>query len=165
MGVRKKYPCSRFILMKYFNYLLHHTTVWWFWAETHALDESWGGNAYAYGKWLMQQWDGAHVDAHDEVHIVWCTCILAYDVYAYELSVYMSWCIVRDAHDMYMMRCMHDDAHVYECMMHMLMIYGAHDAVSAWFALFTKLDSDLEDWEIRIRGESYSHKQRYLACF
>jgi hypothetical protein len=43
----------------------------------------------------------------------------------------MSWCIVRDAHDMYMMRCMHDDAHVYECMMHMLMIYGAHDAVSA----------------------------------
>jgi hypothetical protein len=22
------------------------------------------------------------------------------------------WCIVRDAHDMYMMRCMHNDAHV-----------------------------------------------------
>jgi hypothetical protein len=40
-------------------------------------------------------------------------------------------CIVRDAHDMYMMRCMHDDAYVYECVMRMLMRYGAHDVVSA----------------------------------
>jgi hypothetical protein len=65
----------------------------------------------------------------------------------------------RDAHDMCLMLCTHDDAYVYERMMHMIMRYGAHDAVSAWFALFTKLDSGLEDWEIWIRGESRSHKQ------
>jgi hypothetical protein len=48
--------------------------------------------------------------------------------YAYTHMVLMSRCLLRDTHDLGMMKCIHDDAHVYECVMHTLMTYGAHGA-------------------------------------
>jgi hypothetical protein len=111
------------------------------------------------GKWLMQQWDGAHVDVHDEVHIVWCTCIWAYDAYAW-LMVHM--------HSERCTKYVHDDAYVDECVMHrlMLMRYGAHDAMSAWLVSPMRLVK-VERINIELRsnrcGESHSQKPRYLA--
>jgi hypothetical protein len=59
---------------------------------------------------------------------------IQYDVHVYEHMMHMNlWCIciVRNAHDVCLMLCTHDDAYVDECAMYMLMRHGDHDAVSA----------------------------------
>jgi hypothetical protein len=74
--------------------------------------------AHVYG-WVVQQRGGAHVDAHDEVLIVWCTCIWAYDAYAYELMVHMhsercTWCVLDVVHARWCICWWTSDAYAYE---------------------------------------------------